>query len=260
MLKVLRRMKTGRVGFRGYQLDWTIARRRVASPVASTTPPDPPAPAVPSVPAGGFKLHLGPGPNWSKPSSDWLTVDVDPARGDVAVDFNALERFPLPDGSVACIYGSHVFEHMSVYATPVIFRECHRVLRPGGVFRLIMPDARKSIEEYLAGNADFRLFARRRQRAAKQWGIPDYTLFESMREDFLSRTSQAELGANALAHQNAWDYETIRADLVRAGFSAEQVERTGFQQSRSTDFDWEGTFPSEANEADRSLYVEVVKD
>ena len=149
---------------------------------------------------------------------------------------------------------------MSIFVTPTVFRECHRVLRPGGVFRLVLPDARRSIEEYVAGNGDFQLFARRQQRARETWGIPDYTLFECLREDFLSRSGQADLlGRNSLAHQNAWDFESIARDLVRAGFPEDRVRRMGFRSSQSSDFDWEGTFPSEANEDYRSLYVEAIK-
>lgn len=247
MRSLLRRLKSGELPLGPYRVGWKITRRGR------------PAPAGPAGP-GPYKLHLGPGPNWSKPDASWLTVDVDPERGDVVADFNRREPFPLPDGSVTHVYGSHVFEHMSIFVTPFVFRECHRVLRPGGVFRLVLPDARRSIEAYLAGDADFQLFARRRRRAAEIWGFPDYTLFECLREDFLSRSGQPLLlGQDSLAHQNAWDYETISRDLTRAGFPDSGVVRSGFRSSGSPEFAWEGTFPSEANEDYRSLYVEAVK-
>jgi len=201
-----------------------------------------------------FRMHIGPGQHWQKPTAHWIAVDVDPERGDLVIDFNDFTRFPLPDASVVAIYGSHVFEHMSVYATPLVFRECRRILQPGGVLRLILPDAEKSLREYVAGNASFSLFARRRARALQRYGI-EYTLFECMREDFLSRSGQKVLGKEALAHQNAWDFETIVADLTRAGFS--RVERSAFQGSSNDEFRFEGTYPSEANESDRSLYVEA---
>ncbi len=120
--------------------------------------------------------------------------------------------------------------------------------------RLVLPDARKSIERYLANDDSFELFQRRKQRA-KRHGI-DYTLWECMRECFVSRScQQGVLGENTLAHQNAWDFDTINADLKRAGFAT--VEKSGFQMSSTREFDFEGTFHSEANEAFRSLYVEA---
>src|SRR4051812_46370401 len=168
MRGLLKSIKKGRVTVGPYDFGWSVERRPAPSKSAPLSSRGP----------GPYKLHLGPGPNWVKPGPEWLTVDIDSARGDLVVDFNQHEPFPLPDRSVQCIYGSHVFEHMSIFVTPMIFRECHRVLQPGGIFRLVLPDARRSIEHYVAGNADFPLFARRRNRAAATWGIPDYTLFE----------------------------------------------------------------------------------
>ena len=206
-----------------------------------------------------YKLNLGPGPNWEKPDASWLNVDVEPDWGDIVVDFNDFEFLPLEDACCLCVYGSHVFEHMSIFKTPLVFSEIYRVLQKGGVFRLILPDAEKSIREYINRNEDFLLFKRRRERQKLKYGN-DYTLFECLREDFISPSGQPELlGKNSLAHQNAWDYETISSNLVKAGFAKDQIHRVGFQQSSSEFFDFEGSFPSEANEHYRSLYVEAVK-
>jgi SAM-dependent methyltransferase len=160
-----------------------------------------------------YKIHLGPGPNWTKPDKHWVDVDIDPKRGDVVVDFGQFSSFPIADKSVSCIYGSHVFEHMSIYTSQTVFEECHRVLQPGGILRLILPDVEKSIREYVSANSDFEIFKRRAERAKKQWGVLEYTLFDSLREDFLSRSGQPILGKQALAHQNAWEFETIKKEI-----------------------------------------------
>ena len=209
--------------------------------------------------ASDIKLNFGPGPNWVKPDDSWYSIDIDPAIGDVVVNFQEFAGLPFEDASVSCVYGSHVFEHISIFNARPVFKEIYRVLNKGGIFRLVLPDAEKSISEYVRGNAGFLLFSRRRERAKKQYGI-EYTLFECLREDFLSPSGQTSLlGKNMLAHQNAWDFTTIKADLERAGFDAEHIFRSGFRQSRSEHFSFEGTFPSEANEDYRSLYVEAVK-
>jgi predicted SAM-dependent methyltransferase len=205
------------------------------------------------------KLNFGPGPHWKKPDEDWYAVDIDPVLGDVVVDFSKFERLPMKDESVECVYGSHVFEHMSIFSAPRIFVEIHRVLRKGGVLRIVLPDAEKSIREYLAGNAAFRLFARRRERAKQAEG-KDLTLFECMKEDFVSASGQQDLlGRYALAHQNAWDYESIVSDLCRSGFCAEKIARSKFSGSGFPYFSFEGRQQSEADEDYRSLYVEAVK-
>jgi predicted SAM-dependent methyltransferase len=89
------------------------------------------------------KLNFGPGPNWKKPNNEWFSVDIDPKWGDIIVDFKDFEKLPFKDNSIACVYGSHVFEHMNIFTTPKVFREIYRVLKKDGVFRLILPDAEK---------------------------------------------------------------------------------------------------------------------
>lgn len=206
-----------------------------------------------------LKLHFGPGPNWIKPDRSWRSIDIEPEWGDIVVNFQEFESLPLEDGCCICVYGSHVFEHMSIFKTPLVFKEIFRVLEKNGVFRMVLPDAEKSVREYLAGNQEFPLFKRRRERVKTMYGI-DYTLFECMRDDFISRSGQAELlGENALAHQNAWDFETLRNHLSQAGFDKSKIKKMSFQESRVDYFNFEGTYPSEANEDYRSLYVEASK-
>ena len=204
-----------------------------------------------------YKLHFGPGPEWVKPSTHWLAIGVE-HTSDIRLDFNKDQSLPLPSGSVSSIYGSHVFEHMSIFAAPRIFSERYRVLKMGGSFRLVLPDAERSIREYVSGNRDFQLFRRRMERAKTKYN-KDYSLFEALKEDFLSPSGQRALGDNTLAHQNAWDFESLCNDLARAGFRREGITRKQFQETSCRDFDFEGTYPAEANEDYRSMYVEVTK-
>ncbi len=237
------------ISFLGYDLKVEIKKRRVRRKIEQTDPGR----------TETLKLNFGPGPNWQKPDTTWQSVDIDPALGDIVVNFQQFERLPLEDFSVNCVYGSHVFEHISIFKSQLVFDEIFRVLKKGGVFRLVLPDAEKSIQEYLSKNEDFLLFKRRKERAKERYGI-DYTIFECMKEDFLSPNGQIDLlGKDTLAHQNAWDFEAIKANLERAGFQPDQITRANFKKSQSPDFSFEGTYPSEANEDYRSLYVEAVK-
>ncbi len=206
-----------------------------------------------------YKLNFGPGPNWVKPDSSWLAVDIDPNLGDILVDFQQFEQIPIESKSVECVYGSHVFEHISIFKSQLVFNEIYRVLQTGGIVRIIVPDAVKSIKEYLNQNTEFELFKRRIERQ-KNNKNPNYTLFECMREDFLSKNGQIDLlGHETLAHQNAWDFETLKMHLIKAGFKEENIKRVDFKNSQSVHFSFEGTYKSEANEDYRSLYVEAIK-
>lgn len=210
-------------------------------------------------PNKNVKLNFGPGPNWKKPDNTWYNVDIDPRIGDIVLDFQRFDRIPFDDNSVVCVYGSHVFEHISIFKSQIVFNEIYRVLKQDGILRLVLPDVEKSIQEYIKGNNEYKLFARRRERAKKFYG-QDYTIFQCLKEDFLSPTGQTPLlGENALAHQNAWDYESIAKDLHISGFQANKIKKMEYKTSQCDYFSFEGMFPSEANEDYRSLYVEAIK-
>ena len=247
-MSVLSLIKSGRVDLGSIRVTWQIRRKpRRAQKSEEASLSSPP-----------YKLHLGPGPGWVKPDGKWLAVDIDPERADIAIDFHDFDRFPLADGTVEAIYASHTFEHISMYRIGRVMRECYRVLVPGCMLRVVVPNPEVSIREYLAGNDNFPLFVRRRERAKRVEGH-DLTLFECLKGDFVSRNHQPDLLGEKLAHQNAWDFEAMRADLARAGFDPSRVRRADFQDVGSTDFAFEGTYPSEANERTRSLYVEASK-
>jgi len=239
-------LKEGGFSLLGLSFSWQIGRTGQGRPVYAFDA---------SAHDRPYKLHIGPGPNWVKPDNHWINVDVEPRWSDIALNFNGFESFPLDDATVECIYASHVFEHVSIWLIDKVFAECHRVLVPGGVLRIIIPDVEKSMREYLDRNDEFPLFVRRRERAKSNYGL-HYTLFDCLREDFVSRSAQPSLlGQRALAHQNAWDYESLYADLTRAGFSEVTQHRLG--QSQAQYFGFEGTYRCEALEENRSLYVEA---
>lgn len=207
-----------------------------------------------------YKLHFGPGLNWSKPSSDWKSIDADSKRADIVINFNRFDKLPFDNNSISCIYGSHIFEHIDIFHAPLVFRECYRVLNNGGYFRIILPDVRKSIEEYIKGNSQFELFKRREESLKKLLNVKEVSLFETLKGDFISPNGQHKiLGKQTLAHQNAWDFESIKLELSRAGFEKKEIKLMDFKKSNCDDFSFEGTYPSEANESYRSIYVEVKK-
>ncbi len=208
-----------------------------------------------SISISATKLHFGPGPNWKKPDQSWFIIDIEPEWADLVMDINKITSLPFLNGQIDCIYASHFFEHVSIFKSPLLMKECYRVLKKDGILRIIIPDVLKTIAMYMSDAKDYKLFERRRAKAK------DYTLFECLRSDFISVTGQPHIfGNDAIAHQNAWDYATLERDLIRAGFELGDVYKMGFQRSMKPDqFKFEGTYESEANEDYRSLYVEAIK-
>ena len=82
------------------------------------------------------KLHIG----GKQARTGWEILDVNPGSH-VDHQGNAIDLAQFADGSFVEIYASHVLEHFD-YKGPLLqaLREWHRVLAPGGVLRLSVPD------------------------------------------------------------------------------------------------------------------------
>ena len=52
---------------------------------------------------------------------------------------------PYPDNSIAKIQAQDVLEHLPMERVPFVLNEIYRVLKPGGVFRLSVPDYRSPV-------------------------------------------------------------------------------------------------------------------
>ena len=61
------------------------------------------------------------------------------------INHNLLARLPIPNDSVNCFQSQDVFEHIGYASLPAIIEEIFRVLRPGGLFRMSVPDYRNSL-------------------------------------------------------------------------------------------------------------------
>jgi len=109
-----------------------------------------------------LKLHLGCGPD-VKPG--WVNIDlqVPPPHNSVpsttpptfAIDSDLRRPLPLENDSCAYIYSCHFFEHLNRQHGEALMEDCYRVLRPGGIFRIVLPDFKKTFAAYLAGDRDF---------------------------------------------------------------------------------------------------------
>ncbi len=53
---------------------------------------------------------------------------------------NVIKRFPFDDNSIDCAFTSHMLEHVHPDYIPHIFGELNRVLKPGAILRVVLPD------------------------------------------------------------------------------------------------------------------------
>lgn len=157
----------------------------------------------------------------------WVNVDLwGRVPADVALDVK--KPLPIADGSVNAIFTEHMIEHLTYVEAFAVARECARVLKPGGLLRVVVPDFSKYVASY-AGNSD---------------------LGETMTPGRLTRLVALASSVYGSSHRSIWDEETLVELLNRAGLEAEQRE---FGESRIQ------PCPDAARRKPESLYVEAVK-
>jgi len=91
-------------------------------------------------------LNLGCG---SRCHPDWVNIDIAPR--DPAVIRHDLSRgIPLADESCEVVYHAAVLEHLRRPEAETFLAECYRVMRPGGILRVGVPDLEKICRLYLS--------------------------------------------------------------------------------------------------------------
>lgn len=108
-------------------------------------------PAVLAPGDGGIRLNLGCG---QKPVAGYANVDVRRLPG---VDVVApVDELPIEPGTVAEIYSAHLLEHFpEEYLRQTLLPYWVGLLRPGGLFRAVVPDLEAMARAYAGGELDF---------------------------------------------------------------------------------------------------------
>jgi predicted SAM-dependent methyltransferase len=130
------------------------------------------------------------------------------------------EGLPFDTESVQHIFCSHVVEHFFRADAEALLREMHRVLRPGGVARICVPDLEHAIRLYHEG--------------AKAAALAYF---------FVDGPS-----GYYRQHRYLYDFELLQDTLARAGFT--DVRRCAYREGSVPDLDLLDNRP------DETLYVE----
>lgn len=118
-----------------------------------------------------MKLNLGSGPNATE---GWVCIDRSPntwlsrvpaakrvlrsvgilddghmADWDPEVVRGDIRALKYPDGSASAVYTSHTLEHIYLSEARLVLAEASRVLMPGGVIRIALPDARVMAQKFI---------------------------------------------------------------------------------------------------------------
>ena len=165
----------------------------------------------------GLRLHLGSG---DQLKAGWVNVDIHPAA-DLRLDVR--RAWPFADGSAVEVYAEHLFEHLDWPGDARHFlAEARRVLAPGGVLRLSVPDLERHVRAYVGRDEAFRRqFAPFLPAEARTWGDALNHHFRQFGE-----------------HQYAYDTDTLGTLLRDGGFDdVRRVEPSPDYEQPSRDFE-----------------------
>lgn len=135
---------------------------------------------------------------------------------------DVVQGLAIPNESVELLYCSHVLEHLSLADLRRALRECHRILKPQGIFRLVVPDLEFFARQYVASSS------------------PDAAL-EFMRLTFLGKEERSRSFTGFLRgwlggsqHLWMWDYKSLETELRDANFT--HIHRAYFNDSAEAAF------------------------
>lgn len=175
---------------------------------------------------------------------------------------------PFPDASADAVYHSHVLEHIDHDAVPGFLAEIHRVLKPGGVHRIVVPDlelqARTYLETLDKALAGGEVVAEHEESVhvlveqmvrREAWGTSQRKPLRRWLENRLLGDARSR----GETHQWMWDRVTLPQELLRAGFRDPKI----MTNTESQIPDWRGYGLDETTDGSEykpgSLYVEAVK-
>lgn len=186
-------------------------------------------------------VNIGPGPH-AKPG--WVNIDIFDGPNITCV-YDCRKSLPFPDASVRGIFCEHVFEHIDyTEEAPYFLTECRRVLQPGGVLRIIVPDAGRYLKAYCEGGWEPLEVLR---GLGSNHVDPHHGGHYATRMELIN-----VIFRQGYEHKFAYDYETLEHILLTYGFS--EVVRQSCGHSLQ-----EGLAIDQPDRALESLYVDAVK-
>ena len=139
---------------------------------------------------------------------------------------NLYKPLPFADNSVSCIYAGEVWEHFEYPDAVRLTAQCYRVLAPGGVLRVCVPDGPTFWRRYL-DLFDEAIARPKPERSAQALHQHVAMYFREI------CTRQNWFGS--MGHTHKWQFDEVQLVEVFESQDFSAVERLPFHQSRIPD-------------------------
>ncbi|MBD3264268.1 MAG: methyltransferase domain-containing protein [Candidatus Omnitrophica bacterium] len=181
---------------------------------------------------------------------------------------NLLKRLPFDSGSVDVVYHSHMLEHLYKDVAAKFLLETKRVLRAGGIHRIVVPDLEKLCRDYLEHISECSINPEELDRhdycisAFLEQSVRKEAVGTSQQKPFRRLIENIILGdARRRGETHQWMYDRInlKALLLNLGYRA--VKKQKYNTSLITDWNSYGLDSDESGRQYKpgSLYIEAVK-
>ena len=162
----------------------------------------------------------------------WINSDIkDEYNPEIVCDIR--NGLPLEDGEIDYAVSVHALPEFTVAEIVPVLQELQRVIKPGGVLRLVLPDLLKGIAAYQRGDRDYFLIPDKDARLLGAKLIMQLFWYGYSKTSFTS--------------------EFIEEMLLKAGFR--EVRHCAYKETKSA---WPEIIELDNREAE-SLYVEGYK-
>jgi predicted SAM-dependent methyltransferase len=171
--------------------------------------------------------------------ANWINTDIG-NHADTYIRVDIRRPLPFATGSVKRVLAEHVVEHIDFrHDVPNFLSNVYEILQPNGVIRIIVPDGERFLAAYVMNDKE-------------KWEELGWDL-DRMPADIYTRMHIV----NHIFHQEgehnfAYDFETLKYSLERAGFQKVIKQKFKVSVDRELAIDQE-------NHRQYSLYVEAIK-
>jgi predicted SAM-dependent methyltransferase len=163
---------------------------------------------------GMVKLNVGCGTDYKK---SWINIDNNTDNnieaGKLDLDWDMRNPLPFDDETVDFVFNEHFFEHLTPEEALPVMKDLMRVLKPGGVMRIAMPDLAGVVHNYL------------------HVPIEDDPVIKDFKLDFIkTRAEWMNVSFRAWGHLWLYDWEELERRVHEAGYK--KIVRAKLRESK----------------------------